>query len=145
MPKGYIQTPLLLVKYNRSRGIGGRAVYARKNISKDSLIEWAPCLIVPEEEIGNNWDQVLPWYAFEWESVDGKEMNAIALGYVSLYNHSYEPNAYYDMDEPDCISIWALRDITKGEEITINYNGEPEDQTEVGFKVNGRKKKASIV
>lgn len=27
------------------------------------------------------------------------------------------------------LEFWALRDIREGEEITINYNGNPEDQT----------------
>ena len=29
----------------------------------------------------------------------------------------------------------ALRDIAAGEEITVNYNGEPDDETPVGFEV----------
>ncbi len=40
------------------------------------------------------------------------------------------------MKKPDCISIWAYEDIAKGVEVTINYNGDPKDQTDVGFKVN---------
>ena len=29
----------------------------------------------------------------------------------------------------------AVRDIAEGEEVTINYNGDPKDQTPVEFKV----------
>ena len=138
MPKGYIQSPLLIVRYAKARGKGGRAVYARKNISRGTLVEWAPCIMIPEDEVGFDFGQVLPWYVFEWGKQDGKVMNGLALGYISLYNHSYDPNAYYEMEEPDCITIWAMEDIAKGTEITINYNGDPTDKTPVGFKVNGR-------
>ena len=133
MPKCFIQTPLVVVKYTKNRGQGGRAVFARKNIDRGTLIEWAPCLMIPEDEIGFDFKQVLPWYVFEWSN----KMNCLALGYISLYNHSYEPNAYYEMNEPDCITIWAGESIVKGDEITINYNGDPTDQTPVGFKIDG--------
>ena len=59
----------------------------------------------------------------------------LALGYGSLYNHSYRPNArYVDLSERTKL-FTAIRDIAAGEEITVNYNGEPEDQTPVGFDV----------
>jgi SET domain-containing protein len=36
----------------------------------------------------------------------------------------------------------AIRDIAEHEEITINYNGDPDDRDSVGFKVVERGKKA---
>lgn len=139
--KGYLQSSIIAVKYVNHRGKGGRAVYARKNIDKHSMIEWAPCLIIPEDEIGWDWTKILPWYVFEWNKVDGVKMNALGLGYVSLYNHSYNPNAIYEMEKPDCITIWAHKDIKKDEEITINYNSEPDCQNAVSFPVGGSKRK----
>ncbi len=62
--KGYIQTPLIVVKYNKNRGKGRRAIYARRNISRGTLIECAPCLIIPEGQVGWDWSQLLPWYVF---------------------------------------------------------------------------------
>ena len=47
---------------------------------------------------------------------------ALALGYGSLYNHSYQPNARYDDQPAGAMTFTALRDIRAGEEITINYN-----------------------
>ena len=46
----------------------------------------------------------------------------IALGYVSLLNHSYTPNSDFThhIDE-QMIDIVALHDIAAGEEITIDY------------------------
>ena len=60
---------------------------------------------------------------------------ALALGYGSLYNHSYRPNARYDDVGQRTKLFTALRAIEPGEEITINYNGDPEDGSPVGFEV----------
>jgi SET domain-containing protein len=60
---------------------------------------------------------------------------AVALGYGSLYNHSYTPNARYDDESPQIKIFTAIREIAAGEEITINYNGEPSDESPVWFKV----------
>jgi SET domain-containing protein len=63
----------------------------------------------------------LAHYYFEWG--DDCQQAAIALGYGSLYNHSYNPNARYVFRESEeCLEFIALRDIEPGEEITINYN-----------------------
>jgi SET domain-containing protein len=71
-------------------------------------------------------------YVFSWGEND--EQAAVALGYVSIYNHSYAPNAvYFQAPEYESIEIVALRDIDAGEEIVINYNGEPDDMEELWF------------
>ena len=59
---------------------------------------------------------------------------ALALGYGSLYNHSYKPNATYKHGHAS-ISYQALRNIPEGEEICINYNWDPKDMAELSFKV----------
>ena len=59
---------------------------------------------------------------------------ALALGYGSLYNHSYRPNARYEDVGPRTKSFLAIRDIG-GEEITVNYNGKPRSRTAVWFDV----------
>ncbi len=60
---------------------------------------------------------------------------ALALGYGSLYNHSYEPNARYEASRRRTKIFVALRKIATGEEITINYNGEPGDRSPVWFEI----------
>ena len=63
----------------------------------------------------------LEHYYFEWGH--DCQQAAIALGYGSLYNHSYTPNARYVFRESEeCLEFIALREIQAGEEITINYN-----------------------
>ncbi len=85
-------------------------------------------LVVPVAEIAAS---RLADYAFSW----GRGTVALALGYGSLYNHSYTPNARYQ-DVGRCTKEFvAIRDIAAGEEITVNYNGEPDDRSAVGFDV----------
>jgi len=59
---------------------------------------------------------------------------ALALGFGSLYNHRVHPNADFVLDlEALTIDIIAISDIPEGEEITINYNGTPGDDTTLWF------------
>lgn len=106
----------------------GRGVFARKDIKEGDVIEKVPFLIVTWDEIA---DSELADYAF----VITEEKSAIALGYGSLYNHSFSPNARYDDVGRKTKVFSAIRDIKKGEEITVNYNGDPDNQDSVDFKV----------
>ena len=48
----------------------------------------------------------------------------LGLGYISLYNHSYQANCRYEKNTGEqTISIYTVRAIAVGEELTINYNG----------------------
>ena len=59
----------------------------------------------------------------------------MALGYVPLYNHSYDSNCEYEMDfENELISIKTVRYIREGEELFINYNGDWNDSRKVWFE-----------
>src|SRR5690606_559653 len=102
-------------------------------IAEGEEIERVPVLVLPEEEVcGGDDASKLGDYCFYWSP--GKV--ALALGYGSLYNHSYTPNATY-LDLPNQTKLFrALRDIPPGEEVTINYNGSPDDRTDVGFTVH---------
>ena len=110
----------------------GRGVFARRPIRRGEVIERVPVLVLPVAEVKNaaNWTG-LARYCFHW----GEGTLALALGYGSLYNHSYHPNACYDDAGGPTKVFTALRDIEPGEEITVNYNGEPEDRSPVGFEV----------
>ncbi|HLP19343.1 MAG TPA: SET domain-containing protein-lysine N-methyltransferase, partial [Chitinophagales bacterium] len=59
---------------------------------------------------------------------------AICLGYGSIYNHSYEPNCLYETYYPDeVIHFITLKDIAAGEELTVNYNHDPDNKTPLWF------------
>lgn len=59
---------------------------------------------------------------------------AIACGAPSFLNHSYSPNATYEIDlDASTLELRALRRIEAGEEVLINYNGAPDDHTPLWF------------
>jgi len=99
----------------------GRGVVAERPLRKGELIERAPVIVIPRDEAPLIRDTRLAHYYYEWG--DDDRAAAIALGYGSLYNHSYAPNARFEFHEPEeCLEFFALRNIQSGEEITINYN-----------------------
>jgi SET domain-containing protein len=117
------------IEVKRVRG-KGRGVFARRPIEADEVIETCPVLVLPAGSVEDS-SAGIGGYVFEW----GHGKLALALGYGSLYNHSYRPNARYTDLAGRTKLFTAIRDIAAGEEITVNYNGEPEDQTPVGFEV----------
>ncbi|PYS04586.1 MAG: hypothetical protein DMG15_08485 [Acidobacteria bacterium] len=110
----------------------GRAMFARRKFLKGELIERAPVIRLNEKQWPFAQKTILSDYAFDWGEHD--EQAAIALGYVSIYNHSYSPNAQLEelLDEL-MMEVVAIRDIEPDEEITINYNGDPEKQDPLWF------------
>ena len=119
------QSDLIEVKQTKSKG---RGVFARKAIEEGTIIEKVPMLVVPDDELVGT---KLADYAFFW----GKKTVALAMGYGSIYNHSFEPNAEYQDTGRQTKTFIALRDIKKGEEITVNYNGDPDDKSPMDFDV----------
>ena len=110
----------------------GRGVFARRAIKKGSIIERVPVVLVPVADIADGTNNPsLARFCF----TRNKTTVAIALGYGSLYNHSYKPNARYDDDAAAQMIFTAVRDIAADEEITINYNGAPGQKGAVGFPV----------
>lgn len=110
----------------------GRGVFARRSIQAGTVFEQVPVIVLPAEEaLESTENSVLASYVFDW----GANTVAVALGFGSMYNHSYSPNARYDDEGRQTKVFTALRDIEEGEEITINYNGHEEDLTPVGFDV----------
>jgi uncharacterized protein len=96
------------------------------------LIERAPVVVIDEKKWPNAAKTILSDYAFDWGEKD--EHAAIALGYISIYNHSYSPNAQLEqMLDELMMEIIAIKDIEADEEITINYNGDPENQDQLWF------------
>jgi SET domain-containing protein len=107
----------------------GRGVFARRAIRRGEVIERVPVIVLPAEE--GDAGYVLPGYCFAW----GRKSVALALGYGSLFNHSFRPNARYDDIGKRTKVFTAIREIACGEEITVNYNGDPLDKTPVDFDV----------
>jgi len=106
-------------------------VFTARSINAGDVIEICPIVVIPKAQIEILDQTVLYDYYFLWENNNA----AIALGYGSLYNHSYSPNAEYIMDFVDSsLIIQAIKDINAHEEITFNYNGDPVDDEDLWFK-----------
>ena len=126
-----MQLPFLSIRESLNKGKG---VFTIKAIPANTLIEIAPVIICPATDIPLIDKTNLYNYYFKWGNLQTEI--AIALGYGSMYNHSYTPNVAYKMDyEQQTISFVAWEDIAPETELFINYNGEELDTTPVWFEV----------
>ncbi len=111
-----------------------RGVFAKCDIKKGKIIEICPVILVSRHDMSNLNESILVTYFFYFGK--NKERLAITLGFGSIYNHSYEPNATYKIKlRKKTIKFSALKDIKKDEEITFNYNyGNPKDKNPLWFE-----------
>lgn len=113
-----------------SNGEFNRGVFATRDISKGDLIHEAPVIPYPNEEHVFIEKTMLADYAFEY----GANHTAFLLGYGMLFNHSYKPNATYDINfDNHTFDFYAYTDIKAGEEILINYNGDVDNEDPLWF------------
>ena len=119
--------------YIAASDLEGRGVFCAESISEGEIIEICPVLILPKGDQIHIEKTKLYHYYFIWGEQD--ESIGIVLGFGSLYNHSADPNAeYYPDVAHDSLKFYALKDIPAGEEILVNYNGNPEDRKRVWFE-----------
>ena len=110
----------------------GRGVFTSEDIAAGTVVEVAPVLVMSVEERKLLDQTLLHDYIFEW----GEEETqcCMALGYVPVFNHSYESNCEYEMDfELEQISIKTVHAVKAGEELFINYNGDWNDSKLLWF------------
>lgn len=112
----------------------GRGVFARKKIKAETIIETAPVIVMSNEDRKLLDQTLLHDYIFVWG--EKEDQCCMALGYVPLYNHSYQSNCEYFMDYDDnTMFIKTVRTIQPNEELTINYNGTWNNEKKVWFDV----------
>ena len=110
----------------------GRGVFTRERIPAGTVIEVAPVIVMAKTEREHLDKTLLHDYIFEWGK--DKDQCAMALGLIPIYNHSYKSNCEYFMDfEDQTIFVKTVRLIEKGEELTINYNGDWNDEKVLWF------------
>lgn len=110
----------------------GRGVYTSEAIDADMIIEISPVIVMSKEDRVHLDKTLLHDYIFEWGP--DKSVCCMALGLIPIYNHSYESNCEYYMDfDEEMMIIKTVRPIHAGEEITINYNGDWNDEKKVWF------------
>lgn len=111
----------------------GRGVFTSKNIPAGTVIEISPVIDLTIKERKQIEGTKLYHYIFEW--ANSRKQAALALGYVSMYNHSFEPNCEYEQDyEEKTMTIRTIRNVKKGEELLFSYNGDPADKSPLWFK-----------
>lgn len=109
-------------------------MFTSEDIDVGTVVEISPVIIMSNKERELLDRTILHDYIFEWG--DKKDKCCMALGYVPVYNHSYESNCEYEMDfEQELISIKTVRQVKAGEQLFINYNGDWDDPTPVWFEV----------
>ena len=104
------------VKYDKKTG---RGLYAKKDIPANSIV------IVNQAIKGPGGGSLVEKYAFD----TGDGSAAIALGHISLVNHSKRPNAevfYAEISHYPMVSLSTLKKIKKGQQIFIDYGYMPE-------------------
>jgi SET domain-containing protein len=114
----------------------GRGIFTSKNIPADTIIEESPVIVLSSSDRILLDKTLLHDYIFEWG--EDKDECCMALGFIPLYNHSYQSNCEYFMDfEEESIHVKTVRDIVTGEEITINYNGDWNNEKKIWIEVEG--------
>ena len=97
-----------------------RGIFATTEIKAGDIIEICPTIEISKKLAKKNY--ALWSIVFRWK----KDSCVILLGYGSLYNHSFSPNAVYEKNfERNEVIIRALSNIEIDSEIFINYNGDP--------------------
>jgi SET domain-containing protein len=103
----------------RSEPGKGRGVFATGPIEAGTLLESAPVIVVPPEQCALLDRTILHDYYFDWNGGVG----AVALGLVSLCNHSRRPSARVRRNlAQSALDLVALTPIAAGDEVTIDYN-----------------------
>jgi len=111
----------------------GRGVFTNETIDAGDVIEIAPVIVMNAQDRLHLDATKLHDYIFEWG--EDRKQCAMALGWIPVYNHSSNANCEYFMDfEEDAMFLKTVRQVQKGEELTINYNGDHNDSRPVWFK-----------
>ena len=106
--------------------LGIRGLLATRDIAIGEVIECCPVVLLPAAQEPLIEQTALGNYYFRWDDA----YYAFSFGYGSLYNHSYHANVLYERDfERKAITFTAVKPIQCGEEMTVNYNGDPDNQT----------------
>jgi len=109
----------------------GRGVFTDQIIEPGEIIERCPVIILGEQDVPHIRRTQLNYYYYLWG--EDETVGVIVLGYGSLYNHAFEPNAAWRNLYPEkIIEYYAIDRIHSGNEILINYD--TDYVIELGFK-----------
>ena len=92
---------------------GGRGIFATKDYKEGEIIEICPCIKTETALIEGKCRD----YLFGFDD----ETSLIGFGYCSIYNHSDDYNARWEVIDEYKIKIIAEKNIIAGEEIFVSY------------------------
>lgn len=116
-----------------SEKLNCRGMLALRNIKNGETVEACPIIKIrydnrKQRVYAHPTVGVINNYYYDWDD----DHWCLPLGYAMIYNHSYHPNMTYVFDyENELLVYVAICDIHKNEELTVNYNGDPTDQTPI--------------
>jgi uncharacterized protein len=111
----------------------GRGVFTNKYIAANTIIEVALVIVLTLQDKQQLDKTLLHDYIFYWG--ENAESCCMALGLIPIYNHAAPSNCEYAMHtQEELIEIKTMRAIEANEELTINYNGNYNDQSPLWFK-----------
>lgn len=100
--------------------IEGRGLFATRNLRPGTVVEVAPVLLIPPEEVDTLDETVVRWYVFDWDG----ESHAVVLGKASMCNHDEDANAELVLDEAEqgpVAELTVSRAVRRGEELLLDY------------------------
>lgn len=104
------------IKY--SYKIEANGVFTNVDIEKGDVIEICPTILEKNSNLKKT--KKIRDYFFQFDN----DNSLIALGYCSMYNHSDNPNATWEIIDENTLKITALAPIKAGEEIYVSYGDE---------------------
>lgn len=127
-PINFISDAIYVAKTSKK----GRGVFSKMPLKPKTIIEIAPVIVMNKKDRILLDQTLLHDYIFEWG--ENSQQCCMALGYIPLYNHSYQSNCEYEMNfKKGIITIRTMRKIEAGEELFINYNGDWNNGKRVWF------------
>ena len=116
----------------------GKGLFSKKKIRKGKIIDIAPVILISNKDYELIDKTIISNYCFTWENpkYQTEYKMGLPMSICQLMNHSYSPNVKYEYNyKNDTIKFRAIRNISAGEELTINYNGRIDDKSPVWFEV----------
>lgn len=110
----------------------GRGVFTSESLAAGVTIEISPVLVLSSSDRLLVDKTLLHDYIFEWG--DDRSSAAVALGYLSIYNHACPSNCVYEMDFLEGIMrITTVIPVQQGAELFINYHGDFDNSSPLWF------------
>jgi hypothetical protein len=113
----------------------GRGLVALQDIKKGQAITKSPVRVFKGQSLQTlRRATCFEEFTYDWPEKKHIAAQAVVIGLPSFVNHSSRANSFHVADpRQEVVSLIAHRDIEQGEQITMNYAGDPDEQNLVGW------------